>query len=90
MRMINWKQKLTSRKLWMAVAAFVTLILTAVGVSDNVVAQVSAIITAGATIIAYIVGEGLVDVSLAAARTAAQQKQDQANRSPEDAQEKQQ
>lgn len=88
--MINWKQKLTSRKLWMAIAAFVTLIMTAVGVSNNVVAQVSAIITAGATVIAYIVGEGLVDVSLASAKTTAQQKLDQQSGTSEDAQETQQ
>lgn len=86
--MINWKQKLTSRKLWMAIAAFVTLIMTAVGVSNNVVAQVSAIITAGATVIAYIVGEGLVDVSLASARTAAQQKLNQQSGTSDNVQEK--
>ena len=58
---INWKQKLTSRKLWAAVIGFVSPTLLAFGVADNVVTQVTAIIMAGATLIAYIIGEGLVD-----------------------------
>lgn len=61
--MINWKQKLTSRKLWMAVAAFIAAILAFVGADEDTVLKVSALIMAGATSIAYIVGEGLVDAS---------------------------
>lgn len=58
---INWKAKLTSRKFWAAVVGFVSLLLTAFGVVD--VEEVSAIIMAGATLIAYIIGEGLVDAA---------------------------
>lgn len=58
---INWKQKLTSRKMWMSVAAFVSAVLVCVGMNDNDIAQVTSIIMAGATMIAYILGEGLVD-----------------------------
>ena len=61
--MINWKQKLTSRKLWMAVAAFVAAILAFVGADEDTVLKISALIMAGATSIAYIVGEGLVDAA---------------------------
>ncbi len=60
---INWKQKLTSRKFWAALVGFVTPTLLAFGVSDNVVTQVAGIIMAGATCIAYIIGEGLVDAN---------------------------
>ena len=60
---INWKQKLTSRKLWMSVSAFVSAILVCVGMNDNDIAQITAIIMAGATMIAYILGEGLVDAA---------------------------
>ena len=60
---INWKQKLTSRKFWAAVVTFVTTVLVAFGVPDLTVEQVTAIITAGASMIAYIIGEGLVDSS---------------------------
>ena len=58
---INWKAKLTSRKFWMAVVGFVAPLLIAFGVSESEVAQVSSIIMSGASCIAYIIGEGLVD-----------------------------
>ncbi len=58
---INWKEKLSSRKLWAAVIGFVSPTLIAFGVAENTVTQVTAIIMAGATLIAYIIGEGLVD-----------------------------
>lgn len=61
--MKNWKQKLTSRKFWAAVVGFVTPTLLAFGVADNVATQVAGIIMAGAAVVAYIVGEGLVDAS---------------------------
>lgn len=60
---INWKQKLTSRKFWAAIVGFITPTLLAFGVADSTATQVAGIIMAGATAIAYIVGEGLVDGS---------------------------
>lgn len=63
MNKINWKQKLTSRKFWAAVVGFVTALLIGFGVGDNDITQVTSIIMAGATLIAYIIGEGLVDAS---------------------------
>lgn len=60
---INWKQKLTSRKFWAAVVGFVTAILVAFGVGDLEIEQVVAVITASATLIAYIIGEGMVDAA---------------------------
>lgn len=59
--MIDWKRKLTSRKFWMAVVAFVTPLLLAFGVAEEAVTQVVAIIMAGADVVAYIIAEGLVD-----------------------------
>ncbi len=64
---INWKQKLSSRKFWAAVVTFVTTVLVAFGVPDITVEQVAAVITAGAAMIAYIIGEGLVDAASAGA-----------------------
>ena len=61
--MIDWKRKLTSRKFWMAIVAFITPLLLAFGVSDSEVAQIVAIIMAGADVVAYIVAEGLVDAN---------------------------
>ena len=61
MEKVNWKKKLTSRKFWAAVVGFVSAVMLGFGVSENTAAQVVAIIMAGATLIAYIIGEGLVD-----------------------------
>ena len=60
---INWKQKLTSRKFWAALITFITSILIAFGVSDLTIEQVVAVISAGSVMIAYIIGEGLVDAA---------------------------
>ena len=57
----NCKQKLTSRKFWIAVVGFITPLLLAFGVAEEVVTQVASIIMAGATAAAYIIGEGLAD-----------------------------
>ena len=59
--MIDWKKKLTSRKFWMAVVAFITPLLLAFGVAENDVTQIVAIIMAGADVVAYIFAEGQVD-----------------------------
>jgi len=58
---INWKQKLTSRKFWAAVTGFVTAILVAFNVNDLTIEHVVSIISACSVLIAYIIGEGLVD-----------------------------
>lgn len=60
---INWKQKLSSRKFWAAVVGFVTALLVAFRASDGTIAQVSAVITAGGVLIAYIIGESVVDAN---------------------------
>lgn len=58
---MNWKAKLTSRKFWIAVAAFVALLVTYFGGAQDQAAKTAALIMAGATVIAYIIGEGLTD-----------------------------
>jgi hypothetical protein len=58
---IDWKRKLTSRKFWMALVAFITPLLLAFGVTEDSVTQVTAIIIAGADVLAYILAEGMVD-----------------------------
>ena len=60
---INWKQKLTSRKFWAALITFTTSVLVAFGVPDLTIEQVVAIISAASAMIAYIIGEGLVDAA---------------------------
>lgn len=60
---IDWKRKLTSRKLWTAVASFVSMMILATGGAENTATQVTALIMAGATVIGYIIGEGLTDAA---------------------------
>ena len=60
---IDWKRKLTSRKLWAAICALVVNIIIAFGGTQAVATQVTAIIMGTATVIAYIIGEGLVDAA---------------------------
>lgn len=65
MKKIDWVRKLTSRKFWVAVVGFVTPTLLAFGVAESEVTQVTSIIMAGATLIAYIIGEGMTDMAYA-------------------------
>ena len=58
---MDWKRKLTSRKFWLAVIGFVTPLLTAFNVAESDITQITAIIMAGATLIAYILAEGFTD-----------------------------
>lgn len=71
--MEQWKRKLTSRKLWMAVAGFVSALIVAFNGSAAVAETVTGCIMAGATVIAYVVGEGLIDRATAAVDTAPEQ-----------------
>lgn len=59
--MIDWKRKLTSRKLWLAVAGFVSGLILAFGGSESTAATVSGVILQGAAIIGYLFAEGLTD-----------------------------
>lgn len=63
MKNINWARKLTSRKFWMAVIGFATPIMTIAQVPENTAVQVTALIMAGGTLIAYIIGEGMTDAA---------------------------
>lgn len=60
---IDWKRKLTSRKFWVAVVGFITAIMVALNIDKMTVEQVTAILSAMATLIAYIIGEGLTDAA---------------------------
>ncbi len=54
-------RKLTSRKLWLAIAGFVSGILLALKVDSETAETVSGLIMSGASVIAYIIAEGLAD-----------------------------
>ena len=60
---IDWKRKLTSRKLWVALAGFVAGLIVAFGGDSEVAETVSGCILSGAAVVGYIIGEGLADSS---------------------------
>lgn len=60
---IDWLRKLTSRKLWLSVASFVSMMVVATGGTESHGAQIAALIMAGATVVAYALGEGFTDAA---------------------------
>ena len=60
---MSWKQKLSSRKLWAAIAAFAVATATLFGADSVTVEQISALISAVGVAIAYIIGESCVDAA---------------------------
>ena len=61
LKSIDWKRKLSSRKLWAAVAGWATSLLTAFNISDNVIARVSIIIAGIGSLAVYIFAESMTD-----------------------------
>ena len=64
---INWKQKMTSRKLWFALTGVIIGAAMAFGVEgseiEEIVAMVSGALTAVGSILGYIGGEAKVDAA---------------------------
>lgn len=58
---IDWKRKLTSRKFWVALLGFLTPLLLAFGLTEEQTTRVAGLITSGASVITYVLGEGLID-----------------------------
>lgn len=63
MEKIDWVRKLTSRKFWVSIASFVSMLIVAFGGTDSQATQVTALIIAGASAVSYVFGEGLTDAS---------------------------
>lgn len=55
-------RKLTSRKMWTAIIGFVTGLLIYRGKSEAEAEQIGSLILMAASVVAYIVGEGLADM----------------------------
>jgi len=60
---IDWKRKLTSRKLWMAVVGLITGLVLAFGGNEQTAETISGVIMSAASVVAYIIGEGLADAA---------------------------
>lgn len=61
---MGWKSKLTSRKFWVAVAGLVVGVVSLLNPGTDT-SQITGVILALGSVIAYIVGEGLVDAAAA-------------------------
>ena len=60
---IDWKRKLTSRKLWIAVAGLISGLVLAFNGSAEVAETISGCILSLGSVVGYIIGEGLTDVA---------------------------
>ena len=58
-------RKLTSRKFWVAIAAFVSGLIVAIGDDAETAETVSGLILQGAAVIGYLLAEGLTDAASA-------------------------
>ena len=59
-------RKLTSRKLWMSIALFISGLILAFGGKQELADTVTGCIMQGAAVLGYIIAEGLVDTENAA------------------------
>ncbi|WP_409175638.1 hypothetical protein [Brevibacillus fortis] len=57
----EFKRKLSSRKLWMALAAFITSVLVLFGMDGDTITKVAAMVMALGSVTAYTLAEGYVD-----------------------------
>lgn len=57
----DWIRKLTSRKFWLAVAGFVSMLIIYCTGDNGKAESIASIIMAGASVVGYLVGEGLAD-----------------------------
>lgn len=60
---IDWKRKLTSRKFWLAVTGLIAGLVVAFRGSAELAETITGIIMSAASVVAYIVGEGLIDAA---------------------------
>lgn len=61
MKKEDWIRKLTSRKLWVAVAGFISGLMLAFGRTESEAATVGGLILQGASVLGYLLAEGLAD-----------------------------
>lgn len=61
MNRIDWKRKLSSRKLWAAVAGIVTGLAMVFGLDEGTISSVAGAVVSVASVVTYILTEGKVD-----------------------------
>lgn len=60
---IDWKRKLTSRKLWLAVAGLISGLVLAFNGSAEIAETISGCVLSVGSVVGYIIGEGLTDAA---------------------------
>lgn len=60
---IDWKRKLSSRKLWAAAAGVVTGLAMVFGLDQGVMSNVAGAVVSAASVVTYIIAEGKVDAA---------------------------
>lgn len=58
---IDWKRKLSSRKLWAAICGIVTGLAMVFGLDQGTISNVAGAVVSVASVVAYIITEGRVD-----------------------------
>ena len=58
---VDWRRKLSSRKLWAAIAGIVAGLAMVFGLDENAVNTVAGAVVSVASVVAYIMAEGKVD-----------------------------
>lgn len=66
---IDWKRKLSSRKLWAAVAGVVSGLVMIFGLDEQVISTVAGSVVSVASIITYILSEAKVDSEFARSKS---------------------
>ena len=61
MTKVDWKRKLSSRKLWAAVAGVVAGLAMVFGLDEGTISNVAGAVVSAASLVAYIITEGKVD-----------------------------
>ena len=65
MTKIDWMRKLSSRKLWAAVAGIVTGLAMVFGLDEGTMSSVAGAVVSVSSVVAYIITEGKVDEAAA-------------------------
>lgn len=65
MKKIDWKRKLSSRKLWAAVAGIVAGLAMVFGLDEGTISNVAGAVVSMASLVTYIITEGKVDAAAA-------------------------
>ena len=63
MTKIDWRRKLSSRKLWAAAAGIVTGLSMVFGLDEGTISSVAGAVVSMASVVAYIITEGKVDAA---------------------------